>query len=211
MLMVHNGRQRPRKVHIAPGAVFITRWIPPVLAILRTSTSTTLLASLSMPTTSIALCLNRKAFRPLAESPRAGPDRFRLQAKVGKNLAHANSLELQKSECWHCGNQFKFLSCSVAGADRSLDKWQAQWSWDQRGGHPDLRIMEQTIVLLEIHCYLLCSAVSTLSCQWRSMQRTWTCECESRVKVEGPPPCKVLHVRSLQRTGTLCLCERCKS
>lgn len=123
MLMVHNGRQRRRKVHIAPGAVFITSWIPPVLAILRTSTSTTLLASLSMPTTSIALCLNRKAFRPLAESPRAGPDRFRLQAKVGKNLAHANSLELQKSECWHCGNQFKFLSCSVAGADRSLDKW----------------------------------------------------------------------------------------
>ena len=91
------------------------------------STSTTLLASLSMPTTSIALCLNRKAFRPLAESPRAGPDRFRLQAKVRKNLAHANSLELQKSECWHCGNQFKFLSCSVAGADRSLDKWQARW------------------------------------------------------------------------------------
>ena len=198
-------------MHIAPGAVFITRWIPPVLATLPLQ-----LQQLYLPP---SLC-PRPALHCVWTGRHSGRSLKALVQDQTDSDYRQNSGKIWRMQIlWSCRNPNVGIAETNSSSCRVLSPVQTdRWASGKRGGAETREVViliwhqeDNGIVFRTNDCFAwdsllpvgLCRIYAGLdwifrvSCQRRSMQRTGTCECESRVKVEGPPPWKVLHVRSL--------------
>ena len=153
-------------MHIAPGAVFITSWIPPVLTILLLQ-----LQQLYLPP---SLC-PRPALHCVWTGRHSGRSlKALVQDQTDSDYRQKSGKIWRIQILWSCRNpnvgiaETNSSSCRVlspvrrdrwTSGKRVGDQWWSSWFDIKRIME---QFLEQTIVLLEIHCYLLCSAESTL-------------------------------------------------